>query len=120
MDNGEPLWPGFWKIEELESVKASIPISKWNAQYMQNPTSEEGALLKRDWWQDWTHKNPPDCEFIIQSYDTAFLKKESADFSAITTWGVFKDDDGRPNIIRLNAFKDRYEFPELRKVAHEE
>ena len=60
------------------------------------------------------------CDFIIQSYDTAFLKKESADFSAITTWGVFKDDDGRANIILLNAFKDRYEFPELRKVAHEE
>ena len=80
---------------------------------MQQPTAEEGAILKRDWWQNWEHKNPPNCDFIIQSYDTAFLKKESADFSAITTWGVWTDDDGKSNIILLNAFKDRYELLSL-------
>ena len=120
LPDGNPVWPEYWTKEELEKTKASIPVNNWNAQYMQQPTAEEGAILKRDWWQDWTHQDPPQCDFIIQSYDTAFLKKETADFSAITTWGVFKDDDGRQNIILLNAFKDRYEFPELRKVAHEE
>ena len=72
LEDNTPLWPGFWKIEELESVKASIPISKWNAQYMQNPTSEEGALIKRDWWQIWEQEDPPGCSYILQSYDTAF------------------------------------------------
>jgi hypothetical protein len=38
-------------LKDLEGVKASIPLSKWNAQYMQNPTGEEGALIKREWWQ---------------------------------------------------------------------
>ena len=120
LPDGKPVWPEYWTKEELEKTKASIPVNNWNSQYMQQPTAEEGAILKRDWWQNWESKDPPQCDFILQSYDTAFLKKESADFSAITTWGVFKDDDGRANIILLNAFKDRYEFPELRKVAHEE
>ena len=120
LPDGKPVWPEYWTKDELEKTKASIPVNNWNAQYMQQPTAEEGAIIKRDWWRDWEEQEPPKCEFIIQSYDTAFLKKESADFSAITTWGVFKTEDEGHHIILLNAFKDRYEFPELKKVAHEE
>ena len=119
LPNNKPVWPEYWNLDELETVKASISVGKWNAQYMQTPTAEEGALIKRDWWRDWKHEQPPKCDFIIQSYDTAFLKKESADYSAITTWGVFRDDDGGIHIILLDAEKDRFEFPELRRVAHE-
>ena len=104
----------------MEAVKASISVGKWNAQYMQAPTSEEGAIIKRDWWRNWKHKEPPKCMFVIQSYDTAFMKKETADYSAITTWGVFETEDTGQNVILLNAFKDRYEFPELRRKAQEE
>ena len=120
LPSGKPVWPEYWEIKELEKTKASIPVSNWNAQYMQQPTAEEGAIIKRDWWQNWEKKDPPQIKYTIQSYDTAFLKKESADFSAITTWGVFETEDGGDNIILLSAFKDRYEFPELRRVAHEE
>ena len=116
----KPVWPEYWSLDELEKTKASIPVSNWNAQYQQEPTAEEGAIIKRDWWQDWTHKEPPEIKYTVQSYDTAFLKKESADFSAITTWGVFETEDNGDNIILLSAFKDRYEVPELRRVAHEE
>ena len=87
---------------------------------MQSPTADEGAIIKREWWKDWKHKDPPKCDFIIQSYDTAFMKKETADFSAITTWGVFKKEDSGQHVILLDAFKDRYEFPELRRKAQEE
>ena len=120
LPSGKPVWPEYWEIKELEKTKASIPVSNWNAQYMQQPTAEEGAIIKRDWWQNWEKKDPPKIKYTIQSYDTAFLKKESADFSAITTWGVFETEDSGDNIILLSAFKDRYEFPELRRVAHEE
>ena len=119
MPSGLPVWPEYWNINELEKVEATLPIAKWNAQWMQSPTAEEGAIIKRDWWQDWDHDNPPHTEFIIQSYDTAFLKKETADYSAITTWGMFRDDENQMHIILLDAEKDRYEFPELRRVAHE-
>ena len=52
------------------------------------------------------------------SMDTAFLKKETADYTAITVWGVFyPNEDSKPNLILLDAIKERYEFPELRRVA---
>ena len=124
MDHGtekKPVWPQYWKLEELESVKATLPVGKWNAQWMQEPTSEEGALIKREWWKKWEHEYLPDVTYVIQSYDTAFLKKETADYSAISTWGIFyPEEGGKPNIILLDSLKDRFEFPELRREALEQ
>lgn len=120
LPNNKPVWPEYWKLEELEAVKASLAIGKWNAQYQQNPTAEEGSIIKREWWQLWDKELPP-LYHVIQSYDTAFLKKETADFSAITTWGVFyPTEDSGPNLILLDVVKDRFEFPELRRVALEQ
>jgi predicted phage terminase large subunit-like protein len=121
MPNGNPLWPGFWSKEALEALKSELPVSKWEAQYQQNPTSEEGAIVKREHWQIWEDKHPPNCEYIIQSWDTAFEKNNRADYSACTTWGVFqhpnKSGDLKPNIILLDAMKERMEFPELKRRA---
>lgn len=117
-DTDNVLWPEFWSRDELEGVRASIPVSKWNAQYLQNPTAEEGAIIKREWWNVWEADAPPPCEYIIQSYDTAFTKSERADYSAITTWGIFYPDEGdEPAIILLDAEKGRWEFPELKDAA---
>ena len=121
LPSGKSLWPEYWPKEELDKLKAELPASKWSAQYQQDPTAEEQALIKRDWRRTWEEDNPPDCDFIIQSWDTAFLKTERADFSACTTWGVFFREDGsgkeNANIILLDSFKDRMEFPELKSVA---
>lgn len=119
LPSGSPLWPGFWPINQLEALKAELPLSKWNAQYQQDPTSEEGAIVKREWWREWPGRNPPPCEFVIQSWDTAFLAKETADFSACTTWGVFYDDNGNSNIILLDALQERLEFPDLKVRAYD-
>ena len=121
LDHGseiKPVWPEYWSADELEKVRATLPVAKWNAQWMQKPTSEEGAIIKREWWRVWKHDWIPKLEYVIQSYDTAFLKKETADFSAITTWGLFYPSIDEPlNLILLDAIKDRYEFPELRRIA---
>jgi len=117
MEHG-PVWPEYWQQEELEKVKATLPVGKWNAQWMQQPTSEEGAILKREWWMVYPNEEIPSLQHVIQSYDTAFLKKETADYSAITTWGVFYPNQDSPaNLILLDAIKGRYEFPELRRLA---
>jgi predicted phage terminase large subunit-like protein len=120
----KPLWPEFWELEELEKVKRDVPNSKWMAQYQQNPISESAAIVKREWWQEWPKETPPQCDFILMAWDTAFEKTQRADYSACTTWGVFyhPDDTGteQANIILLNAFRDRMEFPELKQVAVEE
>jgi predicted phage terminase large subunit-like protein len=124
MDHGsrpKPVWPEYWKLDELEKVQATLPTAKWNAQWMQNPTAEEGAILKREWWRIYDDEEIPQLQHVIQSYDTAFLKKETADYSAITTWGIFyPDEDSGANLILLDAIKGRYEFPELRRLALEQ
>ena len=118
MPSGEPVWPEYWKLDELEKVQASLSIPKWNAQWMQNPTSEAGAIIKKEWWRVWDEEEIPPLKHVIQSYDTAFLKKQTADYSAITTWGVFyPEEDGAANLILLDSLKGRYEFPELRREA---
>lgn len=123
LPSGKPLWAEFWKQSELEAIKAEIPVGKWEAQYQQNPTSEEGAIIKREMWKIWDKDTPPKCEFIIQSWDTAFEKSNRADYSACTTWGVFFKIDSEgfevAHIILLDAFKARLEFPELKQKALE-
>jgi predicted phage terminase large subunit-like protein len=123
-DDGQPLWPEFWSKNELEALKNELPSGKWQAQYMQAPTSDVSAIIKREWWQIWEDDSPPSCEFVIQSWDTAFLKTERSDYSACTTWGVFYRDNAvgvaSANIILLNCFKRRMEFPELKQKAYEE
>lgn len=120
MPNGNPLWPEFWSLDELSALRDELPISKWNAQYQQRPTGEEGALVKREWWRRWKEDRPPPCSFIIQSWDTAFTKNERSDYSACTTWGVFNlnEDPNDVNVILLDAVQRRMEFPELKEAAY--
>jgi predicted phage terminase large subunit-like protein len=124
LPSGNPLWPQFWKLDELEALRQELPNSKWQAQYQQQPTSDVSAIVKREWWRTWESDRPPSCEYIIQSWDTAFLKTQRSDYSACTTWGIFSqpDDTGRDqiNIILLDAIKERMEFPELKQRAMEE
>jgi predicted phage terminase large subunit-like protein len=125
LPSGRPLWPEFWPIDQLEALHKELPNSKWMAQYMQNPTSDVSAIIKREWWKIWEHDDPPEVHFIIQSWDTAFLKTERADYSACTTWGVFYETNSitkkqTANIILLNSYKKRMEFPELKQKAFED
>jgi len=120
-DDGEALWPEFWPVEELLAKKAALDVRYWNAQYMQNPVSEEGALIKREWWNMWEEETPPNCEFIIMSLDAAQEASNRADYNALTTWGVFFNEEvNNYNIILLNSIKKRLEFPELKKLVLEE
>ena len=121
MPSDKPLWPEFWNKDDLLKVKAALPVAKWNAQWQQQPTATEGAIVKREWWQPWEKEDVPPVKYIMQSYDTAFSKKETADYSAITTWGVFQPEEGgADHIILLDARRGRYNFPELKEVALEE
>jgi len=117
-ENERALWPSFWELEELRAVRASMSVQKWNAMYQQRPTSDEGAILKREWWREWEPEHLPSVEYIIQSYDTAYSKKETADYSVITTWGVFfPDEDSGPNLLLMDVRKGRWDFPDLKREA---
>ena len=117
----KPLWPEFFDLEALLRTKASMPTFQWNAQYQQEPTAEEAALVKREWWQSWERERPPECEYIIMSLDAAAETHNRADYTALTTWGVFFNDEANAyHIILLNSIKKRLEFPELKDLAMDE
>lgn len=114
------LWPEFFDLPALHRTKASMPLFQWNAQYQQNPTAEEASIVKREWWNTWGKDQPPPCEYIISSLDAAAEKHNRADFTALTTWGVFYNEDtGEPGLILLDAVKERLDFPELKALCLE-
>jgi len=119
LPSGNPLWPEFWSLTELEALRTELPNLKWQAQYMQQPTSDSAAIVKREWWKIWEEDRPPPCDYILQTWDTAFEKNSRADFSACTTWGIWYNDEdhGLPNIILLNAFRERMQWIELKETA---
>ena len=131
MEPGGSYFPE-WKSDEIlrvdeNEIKASNGSRYWNSLYMQDPTPEEGGLIKKQWLQEWKDDDPPACDFVIQTYDTAFSTKTTADYSVIQTWGIFsmfqKEDDGSEdyvsNLILLGNVRERFEYPELRRKAHE-
>jgi predicted phage terminase large subunit-like protein len=117
LPSGNPLWPEFWSKEELEALREELPNAKWQAQYQQNPVGNESAIVKRDWWKWWEADEPPECDYILQTWDTAFEKSQRADYSAGTTWGVFinDEDNSSANIILLDTYKKRVEWVDLKK-----
>ena len=120
LPSGKSLWPAQWPVDQLLAKKAGMQPQYWSAQYMQEPTSEEGALIKRDWWKMWEKDDPPDMEFVLQVWDTAHETKSNNDFSACTTWGVwYNEETHRHELMLLNAVKDRWEFPQLKEKVLE-
>ena len=118
-ENEKSLWPEQWPLEALKATKASIDPRYWNAQYMQQPTAESAAIVSRKHWRIWERDDPPPCDYVIQSWDTAFETKNNSDYSACTTWGVWynEEENNSPQLILLDAFKDRMAFPELKQIA---
>jgi len=115
------LWPEQWSLDSLLRTRASMPAWQWNAQYMQNPTAADSAIIKREWIKWWQHDAPPKVDFIVQAYDTALTTKTRSDFSVCHTWGVFfHEEDNSTNAILLNRVKGKWEFPELKQMALEQ
>ena len=152
LDEGTPneraLWPAYWPLETQQATRAALPVSAWQSQYQQNPVSGQSAIFKREYWRiwgedktedveagratcpgpkhaaAWQNLEPPACEYILHSWDTAIKKNQRADFSAFTSWGVFKAEDPVTgleinHIILLSAWKARLEFPELKRKVRE-
>lgn len=119
-ENEKSLWPEQWSLESLLRTKASMPLWQWNAQYQQNPTAAESAIIKREWIKWWPDRDPPSVDFIVQAWDTALTSKERSDWSVCHTWGVWTTEDGDSNAILLNSVKGKWEFPELKQAAFDQ
>ena len=116
---GGSFSPIRWPMEELERTKAVMPPQHWSALYQQRPAKSRGTILLRDWWRIWPHAEPPECEHIFACYDTAFDEKDEQeaadpDYSARTTWGMFRGDHGRMALILLEWWRGKVSFPDLK------
>lgn len=128
MPSGRPLWPEYWSLDKLEATKLALPGNRWSAQYMQRPSNDSSAIIKREWWRRWRMPRAPECSLKMVTVDTAYSAKETSDYTAFTTWGIFtgvseptdKDKGGKdiPQLILLDAWKERLDFPELKAIAH--
>ena len=116
LDEGDPLWKESYPIERLEEIKKTIGTREWSSLYAQKPSVEEGNIIKRWWWKTWTRENPPEMDYILQSWDTAYTVTETSDYSACTTWGVFSGEGGY-NLYLIDSFREKLTFPELKNQA---
>ena len=117
-----------WKSDEIlrideQEIRASNGARYWNSLYMQDPSPDDGGIIKKKYINWWEYEDPPECQFIIQTYDTAFSTSKQADYSVIQTWGIFHDYDEdyghSSHLILLGNTRGRYEYPELRRIAQE-
>lgn len=118
---GEALWPEWQDVKALEKIRdqPAMTARLWSALYQQDPVIEDGNVLKRSWFKIWQSSEPPKCNYIVQSWDTAASNKDKAAYSAVVTLGVFDDPhhEGMPAVILLSASRARLLYPEVRKWA---
>jgi predicted phage terminase large subunit-like protein len=105
LPSDKALWPEFWDKQALLGIKASLPVGKWNAQWQQNPTSSESAIIKREWWQMWEKEKVPQCKYILQSYDTAFSKLRLRGIPALG----FSPGKGKDKVTRMHMVAPLFE-----------
>lgn len=138
-EDGELLNPKRFDKDTADAEKKSMSDRDWNAQYQQQPEGQGGLILKRKWWRPWTFPEgdlqagqvmplPESYIEVIQVWDTALEEDEEADYSAMTTWGIFSHVDKRKDLrtgrvldgrqricaILLDMLEQRLEYPDLR------
>ena len=113
---GDALCPEIGKDNKwLQEFKQRYADGKraWNALYMGRPTSAEGNIFKREWWQ-YYNKLPEHIQLVGISVDATFKDSDTSDFVAIEVWGKLNND-----YYLIDLIKKRMDFPEtLRAIRY--
>lgn len=112
--DGEYMCPALFDREGYERTKREMTPYAVAGQYQQAPSPRGGNIIMRDWWQVYDPPETksgkmsfPPMEFILASLDTAYTEKQENDYSALTVWGVWRDDNNLPKIMLMDAWKKR-------------
>lgn len=118
---GDSYCPRRFPLKDLMRTKANMSPRAWSALYLQNPVAEEGGLLQSAYWRKWPANQPlPSFSYVFQSYDVASETAKDNDYTARTTWGVFKrPSDGRMCVMVIEYRLFKLDFPSLVENALE-
>jgi predicted phage terminase large subunit-like protein len=105
--------PQRYTQSDVVRIRKTMSESDFNSLYQGNPTPKEGNIIKSKWFKKFTLSMMRNLEMVFLSVDTAMSSKLSADHSATTAWGVFKQSDQTKAVVLLNVWYDRLDFPEL-------
>jgi predicted phage terminase large subunit-like protein len=113
---GEALHPEHESLSTLEAIRKTVGEYNFAGQYQQSPAPFGGGMVKREWFKYYSPSEHPETwKFIFQSWDTANKPNELNDHSVCTTWGV-KDR----NLYLLSVFRDRLDYPMLKRAVREQ
>jgi phage terminase large subunit-like protein len=143
---GQLLWPEWFRPEDAErrqkaAAKGGSAARTWSSLYQQRPAPAEGSILLRSYWNEWkkTKKvvsqdgevkeipDPPECNMLMLSYDTALEDDEQNDPSAMTAWGVFDSISTKKtgeqyhhqHAILLGAWDDHVQAADLADIIQD-
>ncbi len=103
---GEALWPEWFDAEALASLKQDLGTRGWSALYQQRPTSDEGGIFKRAWWQRYDTTGP----VLFIYVDTAAKTGLHNDYSVASAWA---SADGYFDVV--DVLRGRWEYPDLKR-----
>lgn len=107
---GEALWPERYDVEQLMKIKAQMSSYWFTALYQQQPVATETQIFKTHWWH--YYHNSVQCDYIVQSWDTAFKTEQQNDYSVCTTWGITNG-----GFYLLDVYRAKVPFPELQQAV---
>lgn len=84
-DDGKALWPEAYTAQDLLKIRETLGEYEFSCLYQQDPMPAEGILFKAEWL-------PPGVadEYAAKymSIDPAISKKDTADETAMSCWGI--------------------------------
>lgn len=105
---GDALFPEIGKDNEwLKDFKKSYIGGQgsraWNALFQGRPISQEGNLIRREWWK--YYKVLPKVAVKILSVDATFKDSDKSDFVVIQVWGKIG-----ANMYLIDQVRNRMDF----------
>ena len=106
---GEALWPEQFSVEDLKKKRDSFGPAAFEGLFQQRPVAPGGNLFRRAWFRMYRDR-PSNFGRIVQSWDCGFKTGQNNSYSVCTTWG-----EGSDGYYLIHMFRDRCEFPELKR-----
>jgi len=112
-EDGELAWRERFNDKIVAQMKRTLGSYAYAGQYQQTPEVRGGGIIKRAFWRSWPEKKYPAFEYLLGSLDTAYTEKHENDPSALTIWGVFRNQHGATRLMLCYAWEGWAAFHEL-------